>query len=46
MDIMPMKHFTSENAQPSKRTLDLIRAIAYTYRAININGTITSYCLN
>ncbi len=43
---MPMKYFTSEEAQPAKRTLDIIRAIAYTYRVMNINGKMTSYCLN
>ena len=43
---MPMKHFTSEEAQPSKHTLDLIRAIAYTYRAMNLDGRMTAYCLN
>lgn len=41
-----MKHFTLEEAQPSKKTLDLIRAIAYTYRVINLNGRMTPYCLN
>lgn len=43
---MPMQYFTSEEAQPSKRTLDIIRAIAYTYRVINLNGRMTAYCLN
>ena len=43
---MPMKHFTSEEAQPSKHTLDLIRAIAYTYRVMHINGRRVAYCLN
>ena len=33
---MPMKHFTTEDVQPSKRTLDLIRTIAYTYRVMNL----------
>ena len=43
---MPMKHFTTEDVQPSKRTLDLIRTIAYTYRVMNLNGRMTAYCLN
>lgn len=41
-----MKHFTLEEAQPSKRTLDIIRAIAYTYRVINVNGKKYGYCIN
>lgn len=41
-----MKHFTPEEAQPSKRTLDIIRAIAYTYSVINIDGQLSTYCLN
>ena len=45
-DKMPMKHFTTEDVQPSKRTLDLIRTIAYTYRVMNLNGRMTAYCLN
>ncbi len=40
-----MKHFTTEEAQPSKRTLDIIRAIAYTYRAMKLDGRMTGYCL-
>lgn len=41
-----MEHFTSENPMPSKRTIDIIKAIAYTYRVMNINGRMKSYCLN
>lgn len=41
-----MKHFTSEEPMPSKHTLDIIRAIAYTYRVMNINGSMTACCLN
>ena len=40
-----MKYFTTEEAQPSKSTLDIIRAIAYTYRVMNIDGRMTAYCL-
>ena len=43
---MPMKHFTFEEAQPAKKTLDLIRTIAYTYRVMNLNGESKAYCLN
>lgn len=43
---MPMKHFTFEEAQPAKKTLDLIRTIAYTYRVMNLNGKTKAYCLN
>ena len=41
-----MEHFTSENPMPSKRTIDIIKAIDYTYRVMNINGSMKSYCLN
>ncbi len=41
-----MKHFTQEEAQPSQRTLDIIRAIAYTYRVMDINGKMYGLCLN
>lgn len=52
---MPMKIFTSydqseENQEewfnPSERTLDLIRQIAYTYRTIKFNGRNEIFCLN
>lgn len=42
-----MKHFTSkEENQPSEKTLNLIRQIAYTYRTIYINGKTETFCLN
>lgn len=41
-----MKHFTSEEPMPSKHTIDIIKAIAYTYRVMNINGGMSAYCLN
>ena len=43
---VPMKFFTSEEAKPSEKTLNLIRQIAYTYRVININGKYEVFCLN
>ncbi len=42
-----MKHFTSKEInQPSEKTLNLIRQIAYTYRTIYINGKAETFCLN
>ncbi len=42
-----MKYFTQEAMNPSERTLDLIRTIAYTYRVIKMaDGTKASFCLN
>jgi len=42
-----MKHFTSkEEHQPSEKTLNLIRQIAYTYRTIYINDKTETFCLN
>jgi hypothetical protein len=41
-----MKHFTSDEHQPSEKTLNLIRQIAYTYRTICINGKTETFCLN
>ncbi len=41
-----MQLFTSEELTPSEKTLRLIRQIAYTYRTINVNGKMKSYCLN
>lgn len=42
----PMKHFTPSDLSPSEKTLSIIRQIAYTYRAVKINGSTKSYCLN
>lgn len=43
----PMKHiFTSEEMRPSERTIRLIKQIAYTYRAIKLNGKYEVFCLN
>ncbi|GAB6982201.1 hypothetical protein [Prevotella dentasini] len=41
-----MQLFTPEELNPSEKTLRLIRQIAYTYRAIQINGKTETYCLN
>lgn len=41
-----MKHFTQEDLKPSEKTLNIIRQIAYTYRAMRANGSTLSYCLN
>ncbi len=44
---MPMKHFTPEDIKPSDATLNIIRQIAYTYRAVKgSNGKAAAYCLN
>ncbi len=41
-----MTHFTQEEKKPSSKTLNIIRQIAYTYRAIKMNGQSEVYCLN
>ena len=42
-----MKHiFTSEEMRPSKRTINIIKQIAYTYRAMQINGKMEVFCPN
>lgn len=42
-----MKHlFTLEESRPSERTIRLIKQIAYTYRAIQMNGKYEVFCLN
>lgn len=38
--------FTSEEMSPSKRTISIIKQIAYTYRTIKRNGKYEVYCLN
>lgn len=43
----PMKYFTQEAMNPSERTLDLIRNIAYTYKVIKMaDGSKAPFCLN
>lgn len=43
---VPMKYFTQKKAQPSEKTLNIIRQIAYTYRVITVNGKQEVFCLN
>ncbi len=40
-----MNHFTSKE-KPSKKTLNFIKQLAYSYRVININGKYETFCLN
>lgn len=41
-----MNYFTQEEPSPSRKTLNLVRQIAYTYRMIEVNGRKEAYCLN
>jgi len=45
-----MKHFTPyyspEDINPSEKTLKLIKQIAYTYKAIKMNGKNDVFCLS
>lgn len=41
-----MKYFTLEEAVPSETTLNIIRQIARTYRAVNTGNKTSNYCLN
>ena len=41
-----MKYFTQKETLPSEKTLQIIRQIAYTYRAIKVNGKNEVFCLN
>ncbi len=42
-----MKYFTQEKLNPSERTLEIIKQIAYTYRVMKLaDGTQMPYCLN
>lgn len=38
--------FTFEKKSPSVETINIIKQIAYTYRAISINGNAKMICLN
>ena len=38
--------FTKEEMKPSEKTLNIIRQIAYNYRAMKVNGKLETYCLN
>ena len=40
------KYFTQEECEPSNKTLNIIRQIAYTYRVMKMNGRPEAYCLN
>jgi hypothetical protein len=42
-----MTYFTQESLNPSERTIDIIKQIAYTYRVIKMaDGTSIPFCLN
>lgn len=43
---MPIKYLKKEDLKPSEKTLDLIRQIAYSYRAITMKEENGMYCLN
>ena len=38
--------FTPKELRPSKRTIQIIKQIAYTYRAFKMNGKYEVLCLN
>ena len=43
---MPMKQYsTSDEQRPSKKTINMIKQIAYTYRTIKMNGRYEAFCL-
>lgn len=41
-----MQIFTPEEIKPFEQTLNLIKQIAYTYRAVKMNNKLESFCLN
>lgn len=42
-----MKQYsTSDEMRPSRKTINMIKQIAYTYRAIKMNGRNEAFCLN
>lgn len=44
---MPMMNFTQDESEPSQLTLEIIRQIAYTYRAmVADDGTVVTYSIN
>lgn len=44
---MPMKQYsTSDEQRPSKKTINMIKLIAYTYRTIKMNERYETFCLN
>lgn len=42
----PMKYFTPEEIQPSERTLNIIRQVAYSYRPVDKDGQLQSIFVN
>lgn len=41
-----MTIFTPEDLQPSEKTLNIIRQVAYTYRFMTYNKNAYPYCIN
>lgn len=42
-----MKQYsTSDEMRPSRKTINMIKQIAYTNRAIKMNGRYEAFCLN
>lgn len=42
-----MKQYsTSDEMRPSRKTINMIKQIAYTCRAIKMNGRYETFCLN
>lgn len=42
-----MKQYsTSDEMRPSRKTINMIKQIAYTYRSIKMNGRYEAFCLN
>lgn len=42
-----MKQYsTSDEMRPSRKTINMIKQIAYTHRAIKMNGRYEAFCLN
>ena len=42
-----MKQYsTSDEMRPSRKTINMIKQIAYPYRAIKMNGRYEAFCLN
>ena len=42
-----MKQYsTSDEMRPSRKTINMIKQRAYTYRAIKMNGRYEAFCLN
>lgn len=41
-----MTFYTPEELKPSEKTLNIIRQLAYTYRAVAYNKNAYPYCVN